>query len=61
MDPLPIIRDCFKGVGAVTEKNREFQKQNRNTDTNSSDLITCIDKDEPLLDGSQYQQTGCYC
>ncbi|CAG8520523.1 9216_t:CDS:2 [Funneliformis caledonium] len=50
--------EFFKGVDAVTGKNKEFQKQNRHTDANSSDLITCIDKDEPLLDGSNYLQTG---
>ncbi|CAI2170324.1 14929_t:CDS:2 [Funneliformis geosporum] len=53
--------EFFKGVDAVTGKNKEFQKQNRHIDANPSDLITCIDHDEPLLDGGQYQQTGCFC
>ncbi|CAG8441199.1 14351_t:CDS:2 [Funneliformis caledonium] len=45
-------------MDAVTGKNKEFQKQNRHTDVNLSDLITYINKNEPLFDGSNYLKTG---
>ncbi|CAI2164741.1 7886_t:CDS:2 [Funneliformis geosporum] len=48
----------LSGMDLVAGRNKEFKKQNRfNPNTNSSELRTTVEANEPLLEGSCYLRT----
>ena len=59
-DDKQSCQDYLNKMGLVTEKNREFQTQNRHAITNSDELITIVEANEPLLDGKQFQKASIH-
>src|SRR4051794_35103944 len=48
----------FEGMDLITEKNKEFQKQNKQKKILDDSQFKTLEKNEPLLDGNQYCKTG---